>query len=223
MNTNKEALLATPIKGIIAIDGPAGSGKSTAARGLAERLGYMHLDSGAIYRCITFAVIGHDIPFEEEGRISDMASHLKIEFVGGNDGRMRIFQNGVDRTTDIRADAVTRAVPLVARQPRVRLVANGILRELGIDGGIVCDGRDIGSEVFPHAQVKFFLTASLAARAERTGKHPNFLEERDRIDRERAFSPLRKAEDAYELDTSRLNAAETLNILYDKALPLLPR
>lgn len=215
--------MSTPIKGIIAIDGPAGSGKSTAARGLAQRLGYVHLDSGAIYRCITYAAIGHAIPLEEGGLIAEMAMRLKIEFMRGTDGKETVHVNGADRTLAIREEPVTRAVPLVARHPQVRDIVDAQLRAHGSEGGVVCDGRDIGISVFPHAHAKFFLEASLEARSNRTGQRPERLAERDRIDRERAVSPLRAAEDAIKVDTTRLTAADTLNILYERTLPLLPR
>lgn len=210
-------------KGIIAIDGPAGSGKSTAARNLAARLGYLHLNSGDVYRAVTFAAIGYDIPLEDGGRIGEMASRLKMEFVHVGNNPTRLLLNGMDRTADIRTELVSRAVPIVAQHPEVRRIADDMLRELGANGGIVCDGRDIGSNVFPDAEVKFYLDADLSERARRCGQLEYRVQERDQKDRERAHSPLRQAPGAYRLDTTHLGPELVANILHDKAVPLLPR
>ena len=209
--------------GIIAIDGPAGSGKSTAAQGLAMRLGYTHLNSGAIYRCITCATMDHVFPLDEGERIAEMASGLKIEFLRETDGRSRVIMNGLDLSFRITKTEVERKTPHVARNPEVRRVVDELLRGMVGDGGIVCDGRDIGTTVFPHAHAKFYLVADLEVRSQRYGKRPEMIADRDRQDRERSASPLRKAADAYELDTTRLSKEDVLNILYDKALPHLPR
>jgi cytidylate kinase len=211
------------MKGIVAIDGPAGSGKSTAARGLAERLGYIHLDSGALYRCVAYAVIGHEIQLDEHKRIGEMAARLRIEFLRDGSGKPQVFLNGLDRTVEIREETVTRTVPMVAQIREVRALVDEQLRGYAHEGGVVCDGRDIGTNVFPSAQAKFYLDADLEERARRCKQSEYALLERDRQDRERAHSPLKPAKDAIKVDTTKLSAVDTLNILYDKTLPLLSR
>jgi cytidylate kinase len=211
-------------RGIIAIDGPAGSGKSTAARGLAERFGFVHLDSGAIYRCITFTVIRHEIPFDDVKRIVAMAYGLAIEFQRDTNGDARVILNGIDRTQDIRTDRVDRKVAQVSAHAGVREVVNMLLHRLAHEGGVVCDGRDIGTHVFPEAHAKFYLDADIAERARRRGKTPESIARRDHDDQERACSPLERKPGVYiEIDTTGLSPAETLNKLHGHCEHLLPR
>ncbi|MEI7512863.1 MAG: (d)CMP kinase [Candidatus Uhrbacteria bacterium] len=211
------------INGIITIDGPAGSGKSTIAQGLATRLGYFHLDSGVIYRCITYATIGLDIPFEDGIRIGRMASKLNIELVRDGSSPAQVLVDGLDLTRDIRIELVTRTVAVIAKHPEVRAVVNKRLHDLGKHGGIVCDGRDVGTSVFPMANAKFYLDADLRVRAYRCRQSRHLVSTRDQLDLEREHSPLRRPEDACFVDTTRLASELVVNILHDRSLPLLPR
>lgn len=209
-----------PRKLVIAIDGPAASGKSTTARLVAERLGYVHLDTGAMYRAITLKVLRSGIDPDDRERIAALLPSTRVEF-RNEGGALRVFLDGADVTGAIRTPEVTRAVSAVSRLKEVRAAMVREQRAMGKDGGIVLEGRDIGTVVFPEADLKFFMVASIASRALRRQKeleekrmHEELDElmreivERDRLDSSREESPLRKAEGAIEIDTSHLTIEE---------------
>lgn len=205
---------------IIAIDGPAGAGKSTTARRVAERLGYLYIDTGAMYRAVTLAALRAGIPLEEQ-HIAQLLPHLRIELQLSPQGQ-RTLLNGEDVTEALRLPEVTRWVSLVSSFSLVRRFLVEEQRRLGSRGGVVMDGRDIGTVVFPEADVKVFLTASLEVRARRrlhelraygiTGiteqELAAELQHRDELDSHRSDSPLRCAHDAVIIDTTELTIEE---------------
>lgn len=214
---------------IIAIDGPAGSGKSTTARAVAERLGYLYLDTGAMYRAVALAFIRAGAERTSEAARRLLPS-IRIDLSHDERG-LRIVLDGADVSEAIRRPDVTAASSEVAALEPVRTKLVDEQRRIAHTyeqegGGVVIDGRDIGTVVFPDADVKFFMTASEQVRAERrfdelmekTGdaSYDTVLEDirrRDRQDASRALAPLRKAEDAIELDTSRLNVDEQVDVV----------
>ena len=192
---------------MIAIDGPAGSGKSTVARRVADRLGLAYLDTGAMYRAVAFAALRRGIDPGDAETVGRLAQQVEIDVAD-----TAVTVDGVDATIEIRGPEVTRAVSAVAANPDVRRELVSRQREWAIkhDGGVV-EGRDIGSVVFPAADVKFYLTASDAERAQRRSREVLDLDydtvaadiaQRDHVDSTRAASPLTKAEDALVIDTT---------------------
>jgi cytidylate kinase len=204
---------------IIAIDGPAGAGKSTTARRVAERLGYLYIDTGAMYRAVTLAALRAGIPLEEDA-IAQLLPQLRIEVRPSPEGQ-RTLLNGEDVTEQLRLPEVTRWVSLVSSFAAVRRFLVEQQRRLGQGGGVVMDGRDIGTVVFPEADVKVFLTASLAERARRRLQELRAqgisatedevaaeLQRRDTLDSQRSESPLTCAPDAVVIDTTGLTIEE---------------
>lgn len=198
---------------IVTIDGPAGTGKSSVARALAERLGFEFLNTGAMYRAVALACLERRIPPEDDRRVADLAGSLSIRFADD-----KIVLDGRDVSDDIRWDEVTQAASVVASNPAVRQQLVELQRACGRGANLVTEGRDQGTIVFPHAECKFFLTASPEERAER--RHKELLSEgrdvmmaellaqqaeRDRRDETRACAPLKPAEDAIHIDTSHLS------------------
>ncbi len=210
-----------PRKLIIAIDGPAGAGKSTVASRLARKLGYVNLESGAMYRALALKAIEWDISFDDEAALDDLAhkSRIKIEpTLGGN----RVFLDGRDVTQRVRETDVSEAASRVSVHPQVREWMVARQRELGANGGVVMEGRDIGTKVFPDADVKIFLDADPVIREQRRIQQQHSrgasaesmateLRERDRRDRTRANSPLEAAPDAALLDSTSLSEDEVLD------------
>ena len=199
---------------VIAIDGPAGSGKSTTAKLVAARLGYRYLDTGAMYRAITYLAMEHGIPLSDEAKLRALAMGVTIDFETGEDVN-RVFVNGHDITQEIRTPEVTRNVSEVSAHPQVRKAMVEKQREMAKSGSIVAEGRDTTTVVFPEADLKVYLDAALRTRAERRlidmarlGVSTNLpdvegdLARRDKLDSERASSPLTKAKDARLVDTS---------------------
>jgi CMP/dCMP kinase len=211
----------SPRKLIIAIDGPAGVGKSTIASRLARKLGYVNLESGAMYRALALKAIEWDASFDDEEALLKMAqdSQIKLEStLGGN----RVLLNGKDISARIRERDVTEAASRVSVHPKVREWMVARQREMGIGGGVVMEGRDIGTKVFPDADLKIFLDADPVIREQRRLDQQRVkgapaqtmaaeLLERDRRDRTRAASPLVAAEDAVMVDSTKMSEDEVLN------------
>lgn len=205
----------------VAIDGPAGSGKSTVARQVARTLGYVYIDTGALYRAVTLQALRAGISLHDESALADIARTMRFEFKNRGNGEQGVFLDGEDVTAALRSPAVNEAVSLVAKLPEVRRELTRREQALGAAGGVVMDGRDIGTVVLPQAEVKVFLTASLEERVRRRLKElesrgfsasPEAVREevllRDREDTTRALAPLEPAPDAYILDTTRLSPGE---------------
>jgi len=209
---------------VIAIDGPSGAGKSTAARALADRLGYVFIDTGAMYRALALAATRAGIGRNDEAALGQLAASLKIELAEGGRG---IRLDGEDVSAAIRSGDVSRGASQVSQHRLVRREMVSRQRELGRDGGVVLDGRDIGSAVFPDAEIKFFLDADPARRAERrraeieatTGRSADLatierdIGERDHADTTRADSPLTRVADAVLIDTTDLSPDEVVSRL----------
>ncbi len=206
---------------IIAIDGPAGSGKSTIGKLLAEYLDYLYFDTGVMYRAVTLAAINQGIDIENELRVSSIAKNVKIDLQTPtiNDGRdCDILMEGQDVTWDIRSPEVDAKVSIVSAYPKVRQVLSEKQRQIGLQGRVVMMGRDIGTVVLPEADLKIYLEASIEERArrryhERIQRKEDIdydsilamLRERDRIDSTREFAPLKPADDSIVIDTDGLN------------------
>lgn len=210
--------------GVIAIDGPAGAGKSTLSRLLARELGYRHLDTGAMYRAITWLAIERGIDLNNEEALTELARETEIKFLpADSNGVCPIIVNGQDLTDEIRKPLVNKYVSLVARIEGVREVMVKLQRKMAKEGEIIIDGRDIGSRVVPNADLKLFITASLEERARRRFnelKEKNLdlkfkevreeIARRDKIDSEREVSPLVRVEDALLIDTTDLSIEEVV-------------
>lgn len=198
----------------VAIDGPAGAGKSTVARLLARTLGYLYVDTGAMYRAVALRCLMEGVDISDEKEVSRIAASLDVQLKQDGD-RLAVLLDGQDVTADIRRPEVGEAAPEVARYPAVRDRLVQLQRSMSRAGGVVMDGRDIGTVVLPDADVKIFLTASAEERARRryrellergeTVTYESVLEsirKRDLMDTSRRISPLVKAEDAVEIDTT---------------------
>ena len=220
---------------IVAIDGPSGSGKSSVAREIARRCGLTYLDTGARYRSVAYVCLERGVDPDDGDAVAEIARQIAIDFVADGEGQ-RVIANGEDVTAQIRTPEVERAVSPVSANPRVREVMVALQRSAGERGDVIAEGRDIGTVVFPHAELKVFLSASPEARARRravqrgggnlaTGqsvavdaadeqKILDDLVRRDEYDSSRETSPLRPAEDAHLIDSSSLGFEEVVtNIL----------
>lgn len=200
----------------IAIDGYAGCGKSTTAKRVADTLGYTYIDSGAMYRAVTLYFLQHHVPFDSENlEMLEALTHIHLEFVPSLLGKPEIHLNGENVESLIRTPAISNAVSPVSVHRSVRQAMVRQQQKMGERGGIVMDGRDIGTVVFPHAELKVFLSAQMEVRARRRQEElqekgidisleeiMQNLRERDRTDSTRAESPLRQADDALVVDTS---------------------
>ena len=209
---------------VVAIDGPAGAGKSTVAKETAKRLHYRYVDTGAMYRAVTLAAIERGADVHEEQQMAAVAATLAMEFRTGPHGKSRLWLEGRDVTWQIRSPRVEAQVSHVAAYPSVREQMVRLQRELARAGGVVLDGRDIGTFVCPAADCKFFLTASLEVRARRRlrqlrrqGHDVTFdrvradMMERDRQDSERQMAPLEPAVNAIVIDTTSTRVAEVVD------------
>jgi cytidylate kinase len=211
---------------IIAIDGPSGAGKSTIARLLADRMSYIYLDTGAMYRTVALMVKRSGVSINDENALSEVCGSVDISFERSQDGACRVFSNGEDVTRDIRTPEISLLTSHISAKKVVRDFLLQLQRQIGSGGGVVLEGRDIGTVVFPDADIKFFLTAS----AEERGKR-RFLElqakgesatlertisevvQRDMQDEQREHAPLRKAKDAIDIDTTSLSIEEVITIM----------
>lgn len=207
---------------IIAIDGPAGSGKSSAARLLAKKLGYIYLDTGALYRAVAWKALNERTDLQDPKAVKALCADLKLILKPSGD-TMKVYLGGQDITAEIRTPEVSHAASAVAALAAVRERLLGVQQEIGDRGGVVVEGRDIGTVVFPKADLKFFLEASpdvrmmrryqelkeqgLAVDLEATRKE---LDQRDRKDAGREIAPMRPAEDAIRIDTSALPLDEVV-------------
>jgi CMP/dCMP kinase len=196
---------------IVAIDGPAGAGKSTVAQRLAERLGFRYLDTGAMYRALTWLAMQRGVPLGEGDRLADLASEHPVVF----DERGRVFIGGTDVTASIRESRIDRLVPVVARHPAVRRVMRVRQRELGEAGNAVIEGRDIGTVVLPNADVKVYLVADTITRtrrrmAERPGIGADALATDLRLRDESDAAQMRPAADAETIDTTDLEVDDVV-------------
>lgn len=208
---------------VIAIDGPAGSGKSTTARLLAARLGYIYLDTGAMYRAVTLFALRNDVSPDDARALEAIAGKVVIEFKPEGDGN-RVFLNGEDVSAAIRSPEVTAAVSQVSAHPGVREAMVRQQREIAIKGSVVAEGRDTTSVVFPEADLKVYLEASPAERARRRlidftrlnisssiEEQMKDLQRRDAYDSGRAHSPLTRTGDAVVIDTTNLTVEEQVD------------
>lgn len=210
----------------IAIDGPAGAGKSTVARKVAQQLAYIYIDTGAIYRAVAWAVNEQQITLCDHPSIAVTATNLQLELSYTAEGQQRVIVSGQDITQKIRTPEISRTVAAVAKIPAVRQALLGLQRSLAAKDSVVMDGRDIGTCVLPAAQTKIFLTASIEQRAKRRWLElqaqnssisleqlTQEIAERDRVDQERDVAPLIQAPDAIYIDTSALTIEETVAVI----------
>jgi CMP/dCMP kinase len=213
----------SPRRLIIAIDGPAGAGKSTVASRLARKLGYSNLESGAMYRALALKAIEWDTSFDDEAALEDLAQKSRIRLEPSLVGN-HVLLDGRDVTQRVRETDVSEAASRVSVHPKVRTWMVARQRELGANGGVVMEGRDIGTRVFPGADVKIFLDADPVIREQRRIQQQHLhgtsaesiaaeLRERDHRDRTRALSPLVPAEDATVLDSTSISEDEVLALI----------
>lgn len=210
----------------IAIDGPAGSGKSTVALMVAKELGFLYIDTGAMYRAVTLQALREGIDLNDWLAVERVAASASIELVPGGNSMLRVLLNGEDVTQEIRSPEVSRNVSLVARVPAVRKRLVELQRSMACRGGVVMEGRDIGTVVLPDAQVKIFLTASPGERARR--RREELLQQganvdlrqveeeiltRDKIDTQRDTAPLKPALDAEVIDSSTIPAEQVVKMI----------
>ena len=213
---------------IVAIDGPAATGKSTSAKKVARELGFTHLDTGAMYRCVTLSVLRDQITLDNESALSQLLNELDIRLEKLDD-ELIVYLNGEDVSDEIRKDEVTSYVSTVSALSQVRNALVRIQRNIAKNQDCVVEGRDIGTIVFPDAEFKFFLVADDFVRARRRqldliaiGEEKSIavlveeIRQRDFLDSERSNSPLRKADDAIEIDTSKMTFDEQVAFMVNK-------
>ncbi|MDR0306428.1 MAG: (d)CMP kinase [Chitinispirillales bacterium] len=218
---------------IIAIDGPAGSGKSSTARAVAARLGIAYLDTGAMYRAITLKAVRLGIAFTDDSALEKVMTQTSIEFEGAAPDT-RIIMDGEDVSAAVRTDEVTRNVSDYCARDVVRKSLVSQQRLAASKGSLVCEGRDMSTVVFPNAEIKIYMSASVNERARRRQKDfaamgvnksveelEQEIEARDAKDSSRANSPLRKAEDAVEMDTTGMTLEDQITFIVEKAKPYL--
>lgn len=212
---------------VIAIDGPAGAGKSTVAREVAQRLRYVYIDTGAMYRAVALKALSTNLDVDDQTALGTLVRGMTIEFQpDGADSQLRVLLDGRDVTAEIRQPGVDAVVARVAAAPGVRNVLVDLQRRLASRGGAVLDGRDVGTYVLPDADRKFFLTATKETRVERRYRQlmdqglavtredvERELAERDRRDEERSFAPLRPAQDAVIIDSTNLEIAQVIEFI----------
>jgi cytidylate kinase len=218
---------------VIAIDGPAASGKSTTAKLTSKKLGYLFVDTGAMYRAMTLKMLEKNIDLHDEKAVIKVAQSTEIKLHQVN-GELRVLLDKEDVTRSIRSQAVTKAVSAISAMKPVREVMVREQRRIGEQGGVVLEGRDIGTVVFPHADLKIYMVANVEERAKRRQKElarqgvevssDELLKdilERDQKDSKRDVSPLCKADDAIILDTSHVTIEEQVDFIVEKANAIL--
>ncbi|MBS1271776.1 MAG: Cytidylate kinase [Candidatus Marinimicrobia bacterium] len=212
----------------IAIDGPSGSGKSTTARMSAQKLGYTYVDTGAMYRAITLHILNNNVPMKDKSQVVKAAAEVQIQFTRTGD-RLEVLLDGKNVTDKIREPHIGKAVGLVSEIPGVRAILVNLQRSLADEGGVVMEGRDIGTRVLPNADLKFFLDADIEERAHRRQSQlaeqgveleyetvKQELIDRDTRDSERDESPLRAADDAILIDTTNLSIEDQVDLIVQR-------
>lgn len=210
---------------IVAIDGPSASGKSTAGKELARRLGYLYIDTGAMYRTVALAAAREGISYEEVDQIVKLAQRIRID-LKGEPHNLHVFLDGEDVSEAIRTPEISLGASKVSAIAGVRQAMVDRQREMGAVGGVVMDGRDIGTHVFPKADIKFFLIADLMERAHRRNleeqkrgynvpleKTLHEIEERDKRDQSRSYAPLKPADDSIQLNTSDKSPEQVVEVM----------
>ena len=210
---------------VVAIDGPAGAGKSTISTRLADALGYLYIDTGAMYRAVAYLVAQRGLEPNDEAALKDLCSKLQIDLVATGTG-LKVYAMGEDITEQIRTPEITRLTPQVASSPGVRAAMLLMQRKLGEPGGVVLEGRDIGTVVFPDADVKFFLSASAEERGRRRYAELEqkgikadqaqiiaAVRERDQADMSRAEAPLKQAPDAVVVDSTQMTIDAVMELM----------
>ncbi|MCL6609920.1 MAG: (d)CMP kinase [Peptococcaceae bacterium] len=218
-----------PGKYTIAIDGPAGAGKSTVARGAALALGYRYVDTGSMYRAVTLLALERNVDLNDHLALSELANNAKIDIIESDEKKITVLLNGRDVTEKIRDPLVTGNVSRVASVPGVRKVLAAAQSAMAAEGGVVMEGRDIGTAVIPDADFKFYIVASARERAARRARdlekmgYPVDLEKlaeeietRDCLDSSREVNPLRPAEDAEIIDCTGMTAQEVIDLIVKK-------
>ena len=212
----------------IAIDGPSASGKSTTARLVAQQLGYTYVDTGAMYRALTLHVLNNGVPMKDKSRVVQAAAEVQMQFTRTGQ-RLEVLLDGKNVTDAIREPRVDKAVGPVSEIPGVRAILVNLQRSLAEEGGVVMEGRDIGTRVLPNADFKFFMVADVDERAQRRKAQlesqgidvdlktvKQQLEARDKRDSEREESPLRPAEDAVRIDTTHLSIDDQVDYIVQR-------
>lgn len=215
----------------VAIDGPAAAGKSTVAKAVAERCSFIYIDTGAMYRALTYKALKNKIELEDEEKLVDLLIHTDIKLESAVQGG-KVIVDGVDVSKEIRDNEVTNHVSIVSKHSGVRELMVEMQKRLAESGGVVMDGRDIGTHVMPDAEVKIFMIASVEERANRRftenlqkgiqtdlEKLKEEISLRDKLDSEREVAPLKKANDAIEIDTTSLSIDQVI----DKIIQIIER
>ncbi len=213
----------------IAIDGPAGAGKSTVAKKIAYHLGFLYIDTGAMYRAVTYEALYQGIDLQNEPALITLVQHMDIQLQTNANNEMRVFINNQDKTEEIRHPNISKHASIVAKVPGVRKELVTKQQMLASKGRVVMEGRDIGTNVLPHATYKFFITASPLERGKRRQKEliekgyqvdlntlVKEIEERDHIDSTRTINPLKPAPDAIILDCSNMNAEQVTDFILQR-------
>ncbi|MFA5725105.1 MAG: (d)CMP kinase [Candidatus Omnitrophota bacterium] len=209
---------------IIAIDGPAGAGKSTVAKLIAKSLNFLYIDTGAMYRALTLKALEQGADIKDPQKLSELAAHTDISLLNDSNAPLKVLLDGRDVSADIRQPRITQFVSEVAKIKEVRKIMVELQRKLGNKGNAVLDGRDIGTVVFPEAEKKFYIDAIFEERVNRRYKESTGLGQkltaedvaadlanRDKIDSGRAVAPLKQADDAVYVDTTKLSIEEVVN------------